>query len=71
MIKDVCWDNIWHVIPLGEKHIEKCDMNTANGLPICLCKCSPSIRTKGDGLVVMHNSFNRREGVEWAKRTFK
>jgi hypothetical protein len=60
--------NIWHVLPQNDTnpHIDYCiDMP---GLPpICNCECNPTvICEENDAFIIVHNSFDGREGVEWA-----
>lgn len=33
---------------------------------ICECPCIPIVKEEGDGYMIIHNSFDGREGVEWA-----
>lgn len=48
-----------HVYPLDD--IEEHDIETT------LCKCEPRIISDTDAdIIVVHNSFDGREGVEWA-----
>lgn len=62
---------IYHVHPEGdlESHILKCDINVTNEIPIpiCLCTCSPTFKEENGSLIVIHNSFDGREGVEQAR----
>lgn len=50
---------ILHVMPVNdlEEHIQS-----------CMCKCMPNIKVieDSDSLIWVHNSFDGREGVEWA-----
>ena len=67
-------DNIQHVLPVNDiiPHTEFC-----NDKGICKCDCKPerkeifepTLDGKGKlvGIVIVHNSFDGREGVEWAK----
>lgn len=50
-------DNIWHVYPVGDTEEHEMSQN---------CKCKPVAKEEGDGLIIVHNSFDGREGVEWA-----
>lgn len=50
---------IWHILPTNdlEDHI---DSST--------CHCQPLTEVLADGdLLIIHSSFDGREGVEWAK----
>ena len=47
-----------HVHPLDD--LEEHDINSTN------CKCKPTIIKEGNEFIVIHNSFDGREGVEWA-----
>lgn len=47
---------IWHILPLNdlEEHLEK-----------STCKCTPNVELLEDGdLLVIHNSFDKREIIE-------
>lgn len=48
---------IWHILPVNDSdtHIEMCD-----------CKCKPKIDVLEDRILIIHNSFDGREAVEWA-----
>lgn len=68
MNPDKALNDVWHVTPINDiqRHIEKTDYDITKGI-ICLCKCSPTYEYPlGGGCVVIHNSFDGREGVEWA-----
>ncbi len=49
------WEN-YHVLPINDtkKHIES-----------YLCSCKPEIKIEGENMLIIHNSFDGREGVEW------
>ena len=61
-------DNIQHVVPLNdlEDHDAECMHRPYGFHPLCHCKCNPRHEVVGEGMVVVHNSFDGREGVEWA-----
>jgi len=51
-----------HVLPVDD---------TRDGAPFeheetTTCPCAPSVERVGDGFLVVHNSFDGREAVEWA-----
>lgn len=46
-----------HVLPIGD--LEEHEETTT-------CKCEPNIIKENGELIVVHNSFDGREGVEWA-----
>jgi hypothetical protein len=48
---------IYHVLPNNDKkkHTESYK-----------CHCEPEVRNEGENMLVIHNSFDGREGVEWA-----
>lgn len=48
---------IWHILPNNDSdtHIEK-----------DYCKCKPKIEVFEDRILIIHNSFDGREAVEWA-----
>ncbi len=66
-------ENIQHVLPVDDimPHTEFC-IFPKGGLPFCECMCTPEHQEVGDndngvtGLIVIHKSFDGREGVEWA-----
>jgi hypothetical protein len=60
-------NNIWHVLPQNDlkPHIEN-SVIRAIGLPYCECECRPEHMEVMGGMVIVHHSFDGREGVEWA-----
>jgi len=48
---------IWHILPNNDsdEHIEVGD-----------CKCKPKIDVLEDRVLIIHNSFDGREAVEWS-----
>ncbi len=66
-------DQIYHVLPVNDsnKHQEDC-IYADNSFPVCNCKCQPNYKFSESGnkpykaMIVIHNSFDGREGVEWA-----
>ncbi len=65
-------EKIYHVVPLNDlrEHDASCEM--VMGLPLCRCKCDPKYDdTEPPGMVVIHNSYDGREGVEWANEILK
>lgn len=75
-------ENIFHVYPRGdtEDHILTVKQSVI-GVDMymvmiysmmCECKCNPRIeRQKNGAVIVVHNSFDGREGVEWANEILK
>lgn len=68
--------NTWHIVPVDdlEPHIQETKPSQGVHFQIgeikpvitCPCKCNPKIEwTENDGILVIHNSFDGREGVEW------
>lgn len=58
---------VYHVYPcddLEEHHLE-C-VYPDNAQPYCTCKCEPTYQQEDEGLLVIHNSFDGREGIEQA-----
>jgi hypothetical protein len=48
-------------------HVHPLDDAEEHDLKSTLCKCNPHIIVEKDSeIVVVHNSFDGREGVEWA-----
>lgn len=62
-------ESIQHVYPVDDlqEHDLSCHpvLNWTGAL--CFCPCNPTYQSEGEGLIVVHNSFDGREGVEWAK----
>jgi hypothetical protein len=50
------WEN-YHVLPNNDKkeHSETYK-----------CHCNPTIKIESGNMIIVHNSFDGREGVEWA-----
>lgn len=63
---------IFHVSPINDlnEHILKCEFPT-DGLPYCRCPCNPAYQIEGEGVLVIHNSFDGREVLEEAKENMK
>lgn len=70
-------DHIFHVVPVKDTYehtvsampLKGCLMvgNTMCYTIACRCKCEPRIEYQEKGtIIVVHNSFDGREGVEWA-----
>ena len=47
-----------HIIPLGDLHEHIVGTN---------CPCEPKIEVEGEVLIYIHNAWDHREAVEWAK----
>lgn len=47
---------MWHVLPINdlEEHEES-----------STCKCEPKVINEEGELIIVHNSFDGREGIEW------
>jgi hypothetical protein len=65
-----------HAFPTNdekEHYLECLPESIEAGRPFCGCICRPTYQEVGDeiqgiiGVIVVHNSFDGREGVEWAK----
>jgi hypothetical protein len=67
-------NNIWHIVPVNDlkPHTEICDGYNSGGLKaFCLCDCKPDHRLISKdkipvSILIIHNSFDGREGIEWA-----
>lgn len=69
-------DNVYHVIPMNDlkdhltesyfPSITRPDHGPSD-VPQPYCTCKPKVMRHGDGWVVIHTSWDGREGVEWAK----
>lgn len=59
-------EHVYHVYPKDdlEEHYLEC-VYPAIGYPYCPCKCDPKFKEVEGGLLIVHNSFDGREGVEW------
>ena len=66
-------DNIHHIYPVNDEyeHNLSTEYDMANQIK-CRCRCQPKLEFHNNhegfivGLSVIHNSFDGREGVEWA-----
>ena len=65
-------DNVYHIYPVDdlEDHFLEC-VYPVIGIPYCPCKCEPVFEEKNDALIIVHNSFDGREAVEWANEILK
>jgi len=70
--------NTWHIVPVNDLEPHEEVTKPEQGVhfqageirPVitCPCKCCPKIQlTDNDGILVIHNAFDGREGVEEAK----
>lgn len=50
------WD-IYHIVPINDD--KEHDL-------LYSCHCKPKVRNEGDNMLIVHNSYDGREGVEWA-----
>lgn len=59
-------EKVYHFYPVNDskEHYLKC-VYPAIGHPYCPCECEPEFKEEDDGLLIVHNSFDGREGVEW------
>lgn len=50
-------EEVWNIIPINdlEEHEES-----------SMCKCKPEVREVDGGVLIIHNSFDGREGLEMA-----
>lgn len=57
----------YHVYPVNDEHghyLER--VYPSIGMPYCPCECSPKWKEESGSIVIVHNSFDGREGLEWA-----
>ncbi len=68
MDTEINLENIWHVYPKNDtkQHLLECDYPPI-GNPLCNCPCEPDWKREKDGIIIVHNSFDGREGLEWTK----
>lgn len=70
---------IYHVIPIDDLKGHSGELTETGtyekGLFIVRltsqCECKPRIEYEGEGAIVVHNSFDGREGVEWVNELLK
>jgi len=65
-------EKVYHVFPRNDlrEHYLEC-VYPALTAPYCPCVCKPEFKEVEDALLIVHNSFDGREGVEWAKEILK
>lgn len=61
-------NKVYHIYPNNDlkEHILHCEYPPI-GIPFCPCVCKPIWKEVDDSLLIIHNSFDGREGVEWAQ----
>lgn len=61
-------EGVAHCSPINDTEEHLIQTEEILGAVICDCKCKPIIEISIDGesAVVIHSSFDGREGVEWA-----
>lgn len=71
---------IQHILPANDLYIHSEDIQwgdsygrVAKGMPpFCPCKCCPIIKKDGaGGFIIIHSSYDGREGVEIVKEILK
>jgi hypothetical protein len=71
-------NNTWHIVPVDDLEPHLQETSPQEGVhfkegeirPVitCKCRCDPRIEyTDNDGVLVIHNAFDGREGLEEAK----
>ena len=66
-------EDIQHVYPINDdgEHVLVCRYMDSQ-YPHCPCPCRPKyIDTENGGQIVVHNSYDGREGVEWVNEILK
>ena len=65
-------DKVYHVYSVKDlkEHYLECVYPTI-GNPYCPCECEPIFKEEGDALLIVHNSFDGREGVEIVNEILK
>jgi len=60
--------NAYHIYPIDdlEEHYLEC-VYPPIGHPYCPCKCGPKFKEEYGSILMVHNSFDGREGIEWVK----
>jgi hypothetical protein len=58
-------NKVYHVYPTNEEkeHLLECSY-TVIGSPYCDCRCKPKLEEVGEGMTIIHNSFDGREFCE-------
>lgn len=46
----------WHVLPVDD--LKEHEESTT-------CECEPTVKWENDNIIVIHNSYDGREGIEW------
>ena len=68
---DIDPNDIFHVYPKNDLQDHNLSHYLDGVIPIegsryCPCKCNPECKQENNSLIIVHNSFDGREGVEWA-----
>lgn len=71
--EDAKWHNVWQVTPINDtqKHIKKYEIHVDHEKVISFCPCRPKKIILEAGVVIVHNSFDGREVVEWFNEIIK
>lgn len=71
-LKDHNLDSEWRTIEYGSFSDDGSMRHNIEQRLICKCSCGPAYREQPNGaVIVVHNSFDGREGLEWFKEIFK
>ena len=65
-------NKIYHVLPENDArpHIDHCFFSM-HQMPFCQCDCKPENLVVKGGIIIVHNAFDGRLGVEWANEILK
>lgn len=65
-------EQVFHVYPINDlrEHVLRCEY-PAFGPPYCPCICEPTWKEKGEALIILHHSFDGREGLQWTNEILK
>lgn len=65
-------NKVYHVYPTNDikEHILECAFTEDDEIK-CKCECEPDWKKEGDWAIIVHNSFDGREGLEWTKEHLK
>lgn len=55
------WET-YHVMPIGDEREHR---------ESYVCHCLPEIKYEGGNMIIVHNSFDGREGIEWVGEILK
>lgn len=64
-------DDFIHVVPVDDIENHTTELAWVGLMHMFTCKCKPRLEFEKDKIIIIHSSFDGREGLEWANELLK